>query len=101
MHKALTGKGPSVSPVRSDSPLPSPVTHRQLLLFVMDHDLSRGLSARAASRPIPELAAGLEALTRFHTRRHRWHYNYAYKVRAGLRVLLGLQDTPGARDHPH
>ena len=95
LHKALTGKGPSVSPVRTASRVPAPVTHRQLLLFVMDHDLNRGYGV-VRQPPIPQLAAGLEALARVHGRRYGWHYNYAYKVRAGLRVLLGLQDTPGA-----
>jgi hypothetical protein len=94
MHKAAAGKGPSTA-VRPVPPVPAPVAHRQLLLFVMPHDLSRGYSV-VREPPIPDLAAGLEALTRVHTRRHGWHYNYAYKVRAGLNVLLGLQDTPGA-----
>lgn len=95
MHKALTRKGPPILKRRSDPPMPRPVSHRQMLLFVMDHDLSHGYGV-VRDPPIPALAAGLEALSRVHARRHRWHYNYAYKVRAGVRVLLGLQDTPGA-----
>jgi hypothetical protein len=95
MHKALTSKGPSVPTVRHDPLLPPPVSHRQLLLFVMAHDLSPAYGI-VRDPPIPELAAGLEALARIHARRRGWHYNYAQKVRAGIRVLLGLQDTPGA-----
>ena len=95
MHKALTRQGPQTFEALVDPPIPPPVSHRQLVLFVMAHDLSPGLGV-VRQPPIPELAAGLEALARAHTRRHRWHYNYAYTVRAGLKVLLGLQDTPGA-----
>ena len=95
MHKALARKGPKPRPTSSATPVPRPVSHRQLLLFEMDHDLSRGYGV-VREPPIPALAAGLEALSRVHARRHGWHYNYAYKVRAGIRVLLGLQVTSGA-----
>jgi len=72
-----------------------PVQHRQLVLFALPHDLSRGRG------PLPEpsdgeLAAALEWVTTEHARAAGWNRSMATKVRCGIRTLLGLQDTPGA-----
>jgi len=95
MHKALRRKGSHVTPPRPGPTLPEPVAHRQLLLFVMAHDLRHGYTI-VRDPPDPILASALETLAQDEADRHGWSVSYKQQVRAGIRVLLGLQDTPGA-----
>jgi site-specific recombinase XerD len=72
-----------------------PVAHRQLILFEIPWDLSRGRTVLPAPRD-RELAAALDAIAAEHGSRRGWPRTDTEKVRAGIRILLGLQDTPGA-----
>lgn len=96
MHRALHRKGVRPKPARPRPAVPQPVTHRQLVLFAMGHDLSGGYSI-VGDPPIPALVEALYAVNRQHATAQQWSPTYAQKVRAGIRVLLALQDTPGAR----
>lgn len=72
-----------------------PVGHRQLVLFTMNHDLSGGRGVVGPPKD-PLLAAALGAHLDDYATRVGWHWGYTRTVRAGIRILLGLQDTPGA-----
>lgn len=73
-----------------------PVTHRQLAMFTVARDVSRGRG------PLPEprdaaLAAALDTIAVDYGRSHGWGRSRTSRVRSGIRILLGTQDTPGAR----
>jgi hypothetical protein len=72
-----------------------PVGHRQLVLFELPRDL---VSGRTGVFPEPtdcELAAFLDETARDHAARHGWSRTRVVTARQALRILLGLQDTPG------
>jgi integrase len=76
--------------------LPRPVTHRQLVLFPIEPDLRCGIERLPAPRA-PELATALEAFARRYALDEGvMGPRHLYRVVTGIRVLLGLQDTPGA-----
>jgi len=72
-----------------------PVRHRQLVLFDMAPDLSGGRTVVPEPR-CPDLVASLEHVAREIGATRGWTYVYASNVRAGIRVVVGLQPTPGA-----
>jgi len=76
-----------------------PVSHRQLVLF----DLARDLSAvrhhqipEPSELPDPQLAALLDQAACDHATGHGWSKTRLLAARQALRVLLVVQDTPGA-----
>lgn len=76
-------------------PAGRPVTHRQHVLFAMAHDFSRGRRPLALPRDL-ELAAALDVVAVDYGRSAGWGRTPTSKVRSGIRILLGAQDTPGA-----
>ncbi|MGH3451649.1 MAG: hypothetical protein ACRDQW_13180 [Haloechinothrix sp.] len=72
-----------------------PVAHHQLLLFTMARDLAGGRSVVGPPRD-PVLAEWLDAQVTHIAGVDGWDWRLVSKVRAGIRLLLGLQDTPGA-----
>jgi hypothetical protein len=96
MHEKATGLKASVSATRPPPARPDyPVAHRQLVLFTMAHDLSGG-RARVGPPRDPVLAQILDdAVTRFAADAD-WDWQLTTKVRSGVRLVLGMQDTPGA-----
>ncbi|HZD24210.1 MAG TPA: site-specific integrase [Acidimicrobiia bacterium] len=96
MHKAATH---STLPKHPTSPAPAwpnrPVAHRQLVLFTIDHDLSPGRGVVGPPKD-PALAAALDVHLDTYAARVGWRWGYTTTVRSGIRILLGLQDTPGA-----
>ncbi len=73
-----------------------PVAWRQLVLFPAERDL-----AQRGYRDLPppahrQLAEALDNHARDYARRHGWRTALTWTVRTGIRVLLTLQDTPGA-----
>lgn len=88
-HRARMEPPPVLWPIRA-------VPHRQLLLFELPRDL---VAARRAGFPgpaDPRLAAALDQLVTDHAGAHGWSRALIEHVRRSLRILLALQDTPGA-----
>lgn len=87
-------------PIRTRSrkrPPPRPVrlvAHRQLVLFDVAREFGR-LDA-APEPPLPDLAAALEAVAVDHADAYGWTVDTTSAVRRALRLLLAIQDTPGA-----
>ncbi len=69
-----------------------PVTHRQLVLFDWPRDLTRA----RLDPPLSDLAAALERAVEDHGARHGWRKSLRITTARGIRVLLAVQDTPGA-----
>jgi hypothetical protein len=74
---------------------PRPVRHEQLLLFTMGRSLATCPRALLPPPPDPILAAELEERTRAYAAERRWSKKQTDETRYGVRILLGLQDTPG------
>jgi hypothetical protein len=74
----------------------SPVLHRQLILFQWPRDMSRAQRTGFAPPPIDRLATYLHQCVEQQAARNGWHEAHAGTVDAGIRILLALQDTPGA-----
>ncbi|MGZ3103563.1 hypothetical protein [Streptomyces sp. H72] len=79
-------------------PFPVPHRHRQLTLFpAPERVMKAGLHGRFLQPPDPVLAGRLcEDLTAW-ARAHGWSPRKASKARHGLRIVLALQEPPGAR----
>lgn len=74
-----------------------PVDYEQLTLFHARHDLHAGLRNGFPPPPDPHLEAALIAHAHDFAARHGWSRPVLERVLRGLRILLGIQDTPGAR----
>jgi hypothetical protein len=74
-----------------------PVTWRQLVLFHLPRDLTNVTSLSVfPDPPDPALAALLDQAVTDRAARHGWPKGLTGRTRAGIRVLLALQDTPGS-----
>lgn len=74
-----------------------PVDHQQLVLLPWPHQLDNEGARRLPPPPIPRLAAALQQAIEDHGDRHGWSHNLRERTWWGIRVLLAVQDTPGAR----
>lgn len=74
---------------------PRPVSHRQLVLLEVPRDLTRGRHSVGPPRD-PVLAEWLDTFLTTFAAEQGWGWQLITRVRAGTRVLLALQDTPGA-----
>lgn len=74
-----------------------PAEHRQLVLFHFERTLTNEIVQRLPEPPIPALAAALQQLLADHGARHGWTKAQRVRTWRGIRILLALQDTPGAR----
>jgi hypothetical protein len=88
---------PAPLPVRPRWPLGYPVEHEQLLLIDQPRDLNRGRRHRFPEPPLPELTAALEQTVREYASQHGWKPTSRGAALYGIRILLSIQDTPGAR----
>ena len=77
-------------------PVGYPVDHEQLVLFAWPRDLSND-AVRRLEPPIPALAAALHQAVADHADRHGWTTSQRDGTWRGIRVLLAIQDTHGAR----
>ncbi|MGW3730231.1 hypothetical protein [Streptomyces sp. NPDC000851] len=96
----LNPKGPRRRPEPAAQPLPPlrPAEHQQLVLFPPSgRDLRRGQERGFPEVDAPEVAAALKAAVDDYARRHGLGYHTAWGLDRGLRVLLSIQETPGAR----
>jgi hypothetical protein len=82
--------------VPADMSLLRPVGHEQLLLFDLPHDLRLGLWDKFLPPPDPELEAAFHEFVREHAREHGWSKGKTATAQRAIRIMLGIQDTPGA-----
>jgi len=73
-----------------------PVTHRQLVLLEVPIDMEAGLRLGFPPPPDPTLAAALRVVVWDHAERHGWSRAVKERVWRGVRIMLGIQHTPGA-----
>jgi hypothetical protein len=73
-----------------------PVTHQQLVLLHVEPDLTAGRRTTFPDPPLPDLAAYIDAILVDHATTHGWAKGTMVDTRSALRVLLGIQQTPGA-----
>ncbi|MFI6326502.1 hypothetical protein ACIBG8_53900 [Nonomuraea sp. NPDC050556] len=73
-----------------------PVTHRQLVLFELPRDLRAGLARGFPPPPDAELERAFHQFVREHARRYGWSKAKADRIQRAIRIMLGIQDTPGA-----
>lgn len=72
-----------------------PVAHRQLALFDLPRNFTRGRRG-LPEPPDAELAAALDAVAVDYCRKVGWDRTKISNVRSGIRIMLGAQATPGA-----
>ncbi|WP_370134967.1 hypothetical protein [Streptacidiphilus sp. EB103A] len=73
-----------------------PAVHQQLLLFTPDRDWEVCKPGRLPDAVDTELVAALTALSRERAQRLGWSKQVQATVRAALRAVVAMQDTPGA-----
>jgi hypothetical protein len=73
-----------------------PVPYRQQVLLDIEPDLAAGQRAGFPDPPDPGLARLLDEHLDHHAATHGWGNNLTARTRQGIRVLLTLQDSPGA-----
>lgn len=96
-HQEGVGKQPYVKKtVPPDMSLLRPVGHRQLVLLAWPRDLAAGLRRGFPPPPDPALEAAFHQFVRDHAERYGWARGKAEKVQRAIRIMLGIQDTPGA-----
>ncbi|MEV0446249.1 hypothetical protein AB0I84_46095 [Streptomyces spectabilis] len=86
---------PTPRATRAILPPGYPVTHRQLVLMNPEWDFKRGSTSPAEPRDQVLATALLEAAEE-HATRYGWSRTRKVEARTAIRILLGLQDTPGA-----
>jgi hypothetical protein len=72
------------------------VAHRQLVLFPVTRDLASGRTHGFPAPAEPRMAAFMDQFLIKHASKHGWSQSAVKRVRRGLIIALGLQDTPGA-----
>jgi hypothetical protein len=82
--------------IPADMSLLRPVTYRQLVLFDIRRDLRLGLWDKFPPPPDPALEAAFAQFVRDHAAVHGWRTGYTATIQRGIRIMLGIQDTPGA-----
>jgi hypothetical protein len=80
---------PGLAPIR-------PVDYRQLTLLDPPRDLAAGLRAGLPPPPGAALVEAFDHLVAEHAERYGWPSATCFNVRRGLRIVLALQETPGA-----
>lgn len=96
-HQNGTGKRPYIKKtVPADMRLLRPVGHRQLVFFELPRDLQAGLRNGFPPPPHPGREAALIAFVAEHATRYGWRPTKVERVRRAMRIMLGIQDTPGA-----
>lgn len=98
VHRNSTGRRRPTSTRGPTPPAvpPRTVTHRQPVLFETAHDLNRGMRYGFPSPPDATVETYLMQLANEHAKRYGWGRTTHERTRRGIRILLGIQDTPGA-----
>ena len=96
-HQEGHGKQPyERKTVPPDMSLLRPAAHRQLVLLDWPRDLRAGLRLGFLPVADPALEAAFHEFVREHAARHGWARGKAERVQRGIRIMLAIQDTPGA-----
>ncbi|WP_244235770.1 MULTISPECIES: hypothetical protein [Micromonospora] len=96
-HQPGTGKRPyQKKTTPADMRLLTPVTYRQLTLLEVPRDLSAGQRRGFPPPPHAGREAALMAFVADHAARHGWRPSKVERIRRAIRIMLGIQDTPGA-----
>jgi hypothetical protein len=96
-HQEGSGKRPYVKKtVPPDMMLLRPAGHCQLVLLEWPRDLRAGLRNGFPPPPDPALEAAFRQFVRGHAQRYGWSTQKAGRIQRAIRIMLGLQDTPGA-----
>ena len=96
-HQEGQGKQPYVKKtVPPDMSLLRPVAHCQLVLLDWPRDLRAGLRLGFPPPPDPALEAAFGQFVREHAARYGWATCKAERIQRAIRIMLGIQDTPGA-----
>jgi hypothetical protein len=82
--------------VPADMSLLRPAAGRQLVLFDLPRDLRLGLWDKFPPPPDPGLEAAFAQFVRDRAAEHGWPVNYTATIQRAIRIMLGIQDTPGA-----
>ena len=82
--------------VPADMSLLRPVSHRQLVLVDVPRDLRLGLWDKFPQPPDPALEAAFHQFVRDHAAAHGWLKTRTATIQRAIRIMLGIQDTPGA-----
>lgn len=90
-------KGPYVKKtVPPDMSLLHPQPCERLALLDLPRDLKAGLRRGFPPPPDPAREAAWHQFVREHATRHGWSRTCTDKAQRAIRILLGIQDTPGA-----
>ncbi len=81
--------------IPADMSLLRPVAHRQLVLLEVPRDLRLGLWDKFPPPPDPALEAAFHQFVRDHAAAHGWLKNRTATIQRAIRIMLGIQDTPG------
>jgi hypothetical protein len=97
VHRNGTGRRSRPVARRADPASPvAPVSHRQLVLFEVVHDLRAGMRRGFPQPPHPGMTAHLERVVGEQAVQYGWSKPVQERTLRGVRILLGIQDTPGA-----
>jgi hypothetical protein len=96
-HQEGHGKQPYVKKtVPPDMSLLRPAAHRQVVLLDWPRDMRAGLRHGFPPPPDPALEAAFHQFIREHAARYGWTEGKAETIQRAIRIMLGIQDTPGA-----
>ena len=82
--------------IPADMTLLRPVAYRQLVLLDACRDLRLGMREKFPPPPDPALAAAFAEFVRDHAARHGWPKGRTALIQRAIRIMLCIQDTPGA-----
>ncbi|WP_280316862.1 hypothetical protein [Nocardia wallacei] len=80
----------------ADLSLLRPVPYQQLTLLELPRDLAAGRARGFVPPPDPAREAAWHEFVRSHATGHGWNISITEGVQRVIRILLGIQDTPGA-----
>lgn len=96
-HQEGHGKRPyAKKTIPPDMMLLRPVAHRQFVLLDMPRDMRAGMRLGFPPPPDPALEAAFHQFVREHAARYGWTTGKAERIQRAIRIMLGIQDTPGA-----
>ncbi|PKV90289.1 site-specific recombinase XerD [Amycolatopsis echigonensis] len=96
-HREGQGQRPYVKKtIPPNLSLLHPVPYEQLVLLELPRDLKAGLRKGFPPPPDPAREAAWHQFVREHAAAHGWSRTVTERAQRAIRMLLGMQDTPGA-----